>query len=146
MTKTSAMISLDPEIKEECKRLNIKLSPVVNDFLRNFIALKNNDLNSSSVSILKSKLDLYQTEANKKLAEIKELQDKISVFEEREKTKELERLNQEEQKLKEQKTCSLCGVVMENPTAEKEFKKGLFIHKSCFMNLTPEQYNKLDEL
>jgi hypothetical protein len=111
MAKVHADMTIDPDILDEAKRLNLNISGECNSFLKNLITIKKGDINTQNINLKLQERELRQKELSKVYAELKILNEEIQAFEKQQSQKELERIQQEKEQLKKSHTCSFCNEV-----------------------------------
>ena len=132
MTKTHTTLSLDMEVLEGVKALNINISGEVNDFLRRLIARDEQNIHQINIELERISLEKAEKQLKKWQNMFKIAQNRIEKWEEMQQNREKERLEKEKRDIEASKKCINCGNIHEGFYKWHKFDKGL-VCKSCFL-------------
>lgn len=137
MAKTHTTLTIDSEILEQAKSLNINISGALSDYLGSLIAKYEEDIEGINIRLERINLE----KALKKLSHwqmtVKQCQAKIEKWEEIQKQKEEDQLQKEKEEIENAKKCIHCNRLIEGDMKSHNFTKGL-VCNICYMNARSE--------
>ena len=132
--KTHTTVTIDIELIEKAKKMNINVSGAFNEYLRNVVAQSSGDLADINYELLCADINRL---TNKKLKIDAELQQKVRTREridDEMKERDEQKLLDEKKKIEDSKKCIECGRILEEGNKFHTFKKGT-VCNGCFMNV-----------
>jgi len=133
MTKTHTTLTIDGEVLDKAKALQINISGEFQKFLEKMVMTYESDVEGINLELLN--IELAKLKTNKMKIDM-ELQSKLRTKEMLEniiKQKDEERLKQEKEAIENAKKCINCGRTIEEGNTSHKFGKGIVCH-SCFMS------------
>src|SRR6056297_3003670 len=109
MAKTHINISVDNEIIEKIRLMEINISGEVNNFLRLLIMEKTEDLDEVNLLKLEEEQKELQEELREKQLRNKIIYDKIKLIKEKKKQKRIQEFEKQKKRVQELQKCFICG-------------------------------------
>ena len=110
--KAITTISLDHEVLEEVKKMNINLSGELNDFLKTRLAIYNKDIASIDIQLKYNRRDEIKKQISELQAELNEFNKSINAFEMNKAKREEEMLIKEKEAIESMKHCKFCDGIL----------------------------------
>lgn len=141
MAKQTITITVDSDIIEEIRQLKINISGEINEYLKAILARYNEDLEGINIKLENIALEKAIKKLNHWQSEVKNIQTRITKWEDSQKTKKEEELKKEKQKIENTKKCINCGRILQEGNKFKEFTKGKVCY-SCFLGMTKDDLDR----
>ena len=137
-------LSIEVEVVDKIRKMNINVSDEVEKFLRKVVMTENEDIDGINLELLhieinrlrnqKIKIDMQLQNKLKKLEELNEIKQK----------KEQENLEKEKKIMEKQEKCLKCGKKIQKTAKKYEFPAGILCYE-CFLSSTSDEIRGLDE-
>lgn len=119
MAKSTTTITIDSDLKEHFSKVNINLSGLVNDFLRNYKDRDQNTISDLNYQIKKKEFDLLLKDHAKLSAQLKSLKTDLDEFEKDRETREVEILKSQKEHQEKLTKCQSCMCDISGPVSCK---------------------------
>jgi hypothetical protein len=146
MSKTNITISVDTDIAETIRVMNINKSDLINDFLRSYINSPKENKGVEKIEIQK-KLEEVEQAKVEAITQEAELKQKLNVIEVQELQVKQETIKREEEFKEKQKLCLVCGQYFQHGNYARFLIEGQerYIHNSCYLNVDIyHKYSKME--
>lgn len=137
MVKTHTTVTVDIELVEEARRLNINVSGAFNEFLEGLLAKYNEDVEGINIRLERIRITKLTNQLNHIQTQLKNGQSLIARWEKIQQDKEENKLQEEKETIENAMKCINCGKIMEEQMKSHKFNKGHVCH-SCFMSASKE--------
>ena len=141
MAKAHTSLTIDGDLIDQAKTLNINISGVCNEHLATLIRHHNEDVEGINVKLEKMELEKARKKLTYWQGMVKQSETKIAKWEEIQKEKEETELKEEKERIESAKRCYNCKevkgeLIKMHAFGEKQICNG------CFMNSTPGDIKK----
>ena len=140
--KVKLTTNIEYDLKVEADRYNVNYAELLDDSLRNKIAILKNDVTSINLRLAKKEMIKQQEEVSKHQAKIMEIKQAIEYTERKIKEDEEKKLLTEKEKIEKQKTCCHCGNVKDSEKMHRTATIDKLLCNSCFMTLDSKEIDK----
>lgn len=139
--KTHTTVSVDAELIEKAKTLNINVSGNFNDYLSSLINQRQNNLEGINIELEMIKQRKLQTQFNNIKMELDDCTQKIGRYQELEEQKKQQELEKEKQRIEASTKCINCGSFLEEGKKSHRFPKGN-VCNGCFLSSNSESIKR----
>lgn len=133
MAKQTVTITVDSDIMDQIRQLNINISGTINEFLESLICKYNEDVDGINIRIENMRIDKLRKKINHLNTQLKSSEVKIGRWENHQKEAEEKKLEEEKEAIESQKRCFNCGSVFDEDYKWHKFDKGNVCH-SCYLS------------
>jgi hypothetical protein len=141
MTKTHICISIDSDLIEKAKHLQINMSGEFQRFIENAIAIQNNDIEGLNLQLINIDIVRLQNQKFKTDLELQNLLKKKEVVGAAIKKQEEEKLRNEKEAIQALEKCQCCGDNIAEGMKKHKFAVG-YICNSCFIGAGGKEFKK----
>jgi protein-arginine kinase activator protein McsA len=129
--KTQINITLDTDVLEKARQLQLNISGECSNFLRNRVNSARKDLNSFDIQLLQIKKEKLSKKFSESQAELLEVDNQISQIELKVKEEEERKLQLEREAIEKEKTCLFCHTALVESRI-KIISPGKVVCKNCW--------------
>jgi hypothetical protein len=136
--KANTTLTIDVNLRNKARQLNINLSELFKESLINKIAILEEDVEGIDVVLIKRELEREERKLNNISGKVSSLRTKLLMIEEKKNKEQELKLKEEKKIIEELRKCKNCGVVIETETKFHDFPIGK-ICNACFISTPPKE-------
>jgi len=140
MPKQITTITIDGDLLKKAKAMQINISGSLQEYLEKIIMQNENDLDGVNLELLNIEIVRLQNELNKVQTTLSSKMKLRETIHQKQEERNMQKLEEERQKIEEAKKCFNCGVVNENLKMHN-FPVGL-ICNGCYQGSNGQQIKK----
>lgn len=132
--KTTTHISIDTNLRELLKKLDLNISKEFESFIRFKLGIMTNNTDESELEIKKEELKKAETQNGENIVKIQSLKEQLSLIEQQIEKRKLEALIAQKKAEEDAKKCAVCNNIIQERMkfVVISHTKGLRAHSSCF--------------